>query len=138
MLSVVCPATASVPCDVNDDVAVITPPVVVPTTRLEIVAFVAIRFVKNEETADRTVEKKLVDVPLVAVKLFAKSPVAVAEVITAEEAEREETCAFVLCSEEIVPEDTERSDIDVVASLELPDTVRFETVAVASAVVPVA
>ena len=80
----------SVPSDDNADVAVIMPPVVVPTVSVEIFALVATKFVKKEETAERIDEKKFVEVPLTDEKLVVKKLEEVAEVITAEEAVREE------------------------------------------------
>ena len=90
LLSVVCPVTASVPCDTRDDVAVMTPPVVVPTVRVVMFALVAVKFVKKAVTALRSVEKKLVDVLLIEERLSVKRFEVVAEVITAEDAVRVE------------------------------------------------
>ena len=90
---VVCPVTLSVPCDVRDEVAVMLPPVVVPTVRVVMFAFVAVRFVKKAVTALRSVEKKLVDVLLIEERLSVKRFEVVAEVITAEDAVRVEIFA---------------------------------------------
>ena len=61
---VVCPDTLRVPCDTSDEVAVITPPVVVPTVRVLIFAFVAVRLVITALIALRKLEKILLEVAL--------------------------------------------------------------------------
>ena len=77
------PITLRVPCDTREDVATITPPVVVPTARVSIVAFVAVRLVNAAVIALRTVAKKLEEVALVELLLVVKKLVVVAFVITA-------------------------------------------------------
>jgi hypothetical protein len=67
------PVTVSVPFDVNDEVAVIDPPVTVPL----------VRFVKNAVTPLRSEAKRLVVVALVAVKLDVEALVAAKLVVVA-------------------------------------------------------
>ena len=123
--SVVCPTTVSVPSEESDEVAMITPPVVVPTVSVLIDALVAVRFVKTAFMAFRKVENKLVELLFVMNPFTANRLVVDAEVKIEEEAIREEIKACELCRLTMVPEETVRSVIDVVASLLIPATYKL-------------
>ena len=94
----------------------------VPATRLEVVALVAVRLVKNPVIAVKRLEKKLDDVALVVDALVAKKLVAVAEVNTDDEPLRLVKVPVVELSVVIVPDDTVSDEMVVVARVEVPVT----------------
>lgn len=60
----VCPATVNVPSEIRDVVAVITPPVVVPTVSVVTLAFTALRLLTEALTALRNSVKRFVELAL--------------------------------------------------------------------------
>jgi hypothetical protein len=102
---------------VAEDVAV-----KVPATRLEVVALVAVRLVKNPVIAVKRLAKKVEEVALVVDALVAKKVVAVADVNTDDEPLRLAKVPVVELRVVIVPDDTVRDEMVVVARVEVPVT----------------
>ena len=69
MVNVVCPLISRVPCEESEEVAAITPPVVIPTVRVLILALVAVMEPKIDVTAFNSVAKKFVEVALLITPL---------------------------------------------------------------------
>jgi hypothetical protein len=130
---VVCPVTARVPdalrlpvVEICDAVVVarvtVEVAVSVPATRLEVVALVAVRLVKNPVIEVRRLAKKVEEVALVVDALVAKKLVAVADVNTDDEPLRVAKVPVVELRVVIVPDDTVRDEMVVVARVEVPVT----------------